>query len=301
MNQVNITVPATTANLGPGFDCLGLALGLYNQVEFTETANGLSIIVQGEGNGKIPADSSNLIIQSAERLFNHIGRHPTGLKIIQQNNIPAGSGLGSSASAVLAGLLGANALMNDPLSPSEILTLAVEIEGHPDNVAPALYGGLVLSFKENGRLLIESIPIPDMQVVIVLPDFNLPTAQARAALPKHIPMADAVFNIGRMALLIRALSGGDYDRMASAMVDRLHQPYRLPLIPGMTQAFSAVLKAGASAVALSGAGPSLIAFAPENHKTIAQAAKEAFTQAGLSSRHWLLPVDRTGSQTTLSQ
>jgi homoserine kinase len=275
-----------------------LALDLQNRVEFIGTDDGLTVIVKGEGAEKIPTDDSNLVVRSAVRLFDHIGRHPTGLKVVQENNIPVGSGLGSSASAVLAGLLGANALMGRPLSQAEILTLAVEIEGHPDNVAPALYGGLILSLAEEGQLLIEPIPIPDMQVVIVLPDFNLPTAEARAALPSHVPLADAVFNAGRMGLLVRALADGDYGRLARAMLDRLHQPYRLPLIPGMVEAFSAVRQAGAAAVALSGAGPSLIAFAPTNHQTIAQAAQEAFSQANLSSRSWILPIDRIGSQTT---
>jgi homoserine kinase len=296
--KVKITIPATTANLGPGFDCLGLALGLYNRVEFSETETGLSINVQGEGAEKIPADSSNLVIRAAEHLFNYIGRRPSGLKVVQENSIPVGSGLGSSASAVLAGLLGANGLMGERLSRSEILALAVEIEGHPDNVAPALFGGLVLTIGETESLFSEHIPIPDMQVVIVLPDFMLATSEARAALPNSIPMADAIFNIGRSTLLVRALADGDFGRLAMAMEDRLHQPYRLPLIPGMVEAFSAVREAGGSAVALSGAGPSLIAFAPTGHEAIAQAAKESFSKAGLKSRHWVLPIDRTGSQTT---
>lgn len=296
MNKVDITVPATTANLGPGFDCLGMSLGLYNRVQFAEIEAGLHLTVEGEGAEKIPADSSNLVLNSAERLFAHIGRRPSGLHIIQENNIPVGSGLGSSASAVLAGLLGANALMGEPLSQPEILTLAVDIEGHPDNVAPALYGGLVLTIVEDGRFYIEQIPIPDMQVVIVLPDYNLPTLEARAALPKKVSMADAVFNIGRMGLLVRALADGDFDRLASAMVDRLHQPYRLPLIPGMIEAFTAVREAGAAAVALSGAGPSLIAFGPGDHDAISKAAKASYSEAGLSSRAWILPVDRGGSQ-----
>jgi homoserine kinase len=296
IKHCTVTVPATSANLGPGFDCLGLALGLYNRVEFTETAAGLSVLVEGEGAGQIPADSNNLVIQSAEHLFHHIGRRPAGLHIVQKNNIPVGSGLGSSASAVLAGLLGANALLGEPFSHSEILTLAVEIEGHPDNVAPALFGGLVLAIEEDGRFFIEPIPIPDMKVVVVLPTFDLPTAEARAALPKQVPIADAIFNSGRLALLVRALAGGDYERLASAMEDRLHQPYRLPLIPGMSEAFTAVREAGAAAVALSGAGPSLIAFAPEGHEAIGAAAKEAFANAGLSSRTWTLGVDRQGSQ-----
>jgi homoserine kinase len=298
LKQIHVIVPATSANLGPGFDCIGLALGLYNRVEFREIEAGVEIEVSGEGAGEIPVDSTNLVLRSAEHLFRYIGRHPGGLEILQENGIPVGSGLGSSASAVLAGLLGANALLGQPLSRSEILRLAVEIEGHPDNVAPALYGGLVLTIEEDGRYFIEPIPIPDMKVLVVLPDFDLPTAEARAALPKAVPMADAVFNIGRMGLLVRALAEGDYERLALAMVDRLHQPYREPLIPGMAEAFSAVREAGASAVALSGAGPSLIAFALDGHEAIVEAAKEVFAKVGVRSRSWILGVDRGGSVTS---
>lgn len=293
-SKVTVTVPATTANLGPGFDCLGLALGLHNRIEFAEIEDGLIVLVEGEGAKRIPAGERNLVVRSAERLFAYTGRRPKGLRVVQENNIPVGSGLGSSASAVLAGLIGANVLIGQPLSLSEILKLAVEIEGHPDNVAPALYGGLILSLAEEEDILIEPIPIPEMEVVIVLPDFYLPTAKARAALPKEVVMADAVFNAGRMGLLVRALADGDYGRLAKAMVDRLHQPYRLPLIPGMGEAFSAVREAGAAAVALSGAGPSLIAFGPTNHQAIAQAAQMAFSKAGLGSRFWILPIDRGG-------
>jgi homoserine kinase len=261
-----------------------------------ETDAGVSVSVTGEGAEKIPADDSNLVVQAADILFQHLGRRPAGLEVIQENVIPVGSGLGSSASAVLAGLLGANALMGQPLDKSEILELAVEIEGHPDNVTPALYGGLVLAIEENGRYLIEPIPIPPMEVVIVLPDFHLPTAEARAALPKQVPLADAVFNAGRVGLLVRTLAAGDYNRLAAAMTDRLHQPYRLPLIPGMSEAFTAAKEAGAAAVALSGAGPSLVAFANAGHETIAQAAQTAFANAGLFSRSWILPIDEQGSQ-----
>jgi homoserine kinase len=186
--------------------------------------------------------------------------------------------------------------MGQPLDKSEILELAVEIEGHPDNVTPALYGGLVLAIEENGRYLIEPIPTPPMEVVIVLPDFHLPTAEARAALPKQVPLTDAVFNAGRVGLLVRTLAAGDYNRLAAAMTDRLHQPYRLPLIPGMNDAFKAAKNAGAAAVALSGAGPSLVAFVPAGHQAIAQAAQTAFANAGLFSRSWILPIDEQGSQ-----
>jgi homoserine kinase len=228
-------------------------------------------------------------------LFEVVGRWPAGIAIRQENNIPAGSGMGSSAAAVVAGLVAANTLVNGGLSPEQLLELATEIEGHPDNVAPALFGGLTLINQTDNGLHLEHIPIPSLAVVIILPDFHLPTAQARAALPLSIPRADAIFNIGRMGLLVRALAAGNWDKLRVAMQDRLHQPYRLPLIPGLKEAFAAAYQAGAMGVALSGAGPSLIAFAPTNHEKIATASAAALAQAGLQSRAWVLSVDTRGT------
>ncbi len=301
MNSITVTVPATTANLGPGFDCLGLALELRNVVTLTavstETAvsHTPSITIEGEGADKLPADESNLVYQAAARLFERVGVRPSALRIHQQNRIPVGSGLGSSAAAVLGGLLAANALVDGGLSDADILQMATEMEHHPDNVVPAFYGGLTLAVAgEDGRLHIEQLPISPMKVVIVLPDFDLPTAEARAALPTQAPLADAVFNIGRAGLVVRALARGDWPALGPAMQDKLHQPYRIPLIPGMAAAFAAAETAGAAAVALSGAGPSVAAFAPDNHGAIAQAVMDAFTAVGLASRAWTLPIAQSG-------
>lgn len=302
MNRtVTITVPATTANLGPGFDCLGLALGLYNRVTGWATNGGLQVTVSGEGGPDgpginiLPTDHSNLVVQAANRLFTEAGRRPAGLAIHQENHIPTGSGLGSSASAVVAGLLLANELVDRQFTQADLLAMATDIEGHPDNVAPALSGGLTLIIDDEQGLYVEAIAVPEMQVAVVLPDFQLATAEARAALPRQVPMADAIYNASRLALLIRALQSGDYLKLRLATQDRLHQPYRLPLIPGMAEAFAAVQAAGAAAVALSGAGPSLIALAPTGHEVIVEAARQAFKRHGLASRFWILPVDRQGS------
>lgn len=292
---VIVTVPATTANLGPGFDCLGLALSLYNRVTFCEQKATFAITIAGEGADWLPTDESNLVWQAAQRLFEAVGRWPGGIAIYQENKIPAGSGMGSSAAAVVAGLVAANALVNGGLSPLQLLELATDIEGHPDNVAPALFGGLTLINQTDNGLHLERIPVPPLTVVLILPDFHLPTAQARAALPPTITRADAIFNIGRMGLLVRALEAGDWDKLRVAMQDRLHQPYRLPLVPGLKEAFAAAYQAGAVGVALSGAGPSLIAFAPTAHDKIAAASAAALAQAGLRSRSWILSVDMTGT------
>ncbi len=299
MKQVTVTIPATTANLGSGFDCLGLALGLRNEVRLTAVPDNLHITIGGEGADKLPTDETNLVYRASERLFERVGKRPAGLHIHQHNNIPVGSGLGSSAAATLGGLTAANILVDGGLTGTELLQLATEMEGHPDNVVPAFYGGLTLVVMAGARLHVEQITVPAMRVVIVLPDFDLPTAEARAALPAQVPLADAVFNIGRAGLVIRALERGDFGALALAMQDKLHQPYRVPLIPGLADASVAALEAGAAAVALSGAGPSLAAFAPEGHKRIAQAAVKAFKLAGLNGRFWILPVDNQGCQSAI--
>jgi homoserine kinase len=300
MKQITVTVPATTANLGPGFDCLGLALSLHNEAIFTALAEPeVNITVHGEDAAKIPTDTNNLIYQAADLAFNCLGRRPSGLCITQYNYIPVGSGLGSSSAAIISGLLGANALVNGGLSLKEILSLALQLESHPDNVTPALYGGLTLTLSDGADLHVEQIAIPPLQVVFVLPDFDLSTAAARAALPKHVPMGDAIFNLGRLGLLLQALTTADHSKFGLAMQDRLHQPYRLPLIPGSQQAIDAAYAAGATAVALSGAGPSLIAFAPHEHEAISQANQQAFAAAGLNSRTRVLQAPPQGATVTI--
>lgn len=296
MAQVSVTVPASTSNLGPGFDCLGMALALHNRVTLASKEGGLEVTVRGEGQDTLATDGTNLVVRAASRLFREIGGEPGGLRVEQENGIPVGSGLGSSAAAVLGGLLAANALAGAPLAKPELLALAAEMEGHPDNAVPALYGGLTLVIQDGQRLIVESIDLPDMEVIVVLPDYALPTAEARAVLPKAVPIGDAIFNASRLAALVRALAAGDYDRLAVATQDRLHQPYRLPLIPGMADAFEAALAAGASAVALSGAGPSLVALSQDGHKEIGRAVQAAFVAAGLDSRSWILPVEPRGAR-----
>ena len=305
MKQVTVSIPATTANLGPGFNCIGLALGLHNKVVFTQLGEpSLSITVQGEDAHTLPTDHTNLVYRAAEVLFEEVGgrmlhlQRPFGLKIEQTNQIPVGSGLGSSATAVLAGLLGANGLVGNPLSKNEILQLATMMEGHADNVAPALFGGLVLTIENGTTPIIEHLCIAEMQVVIVMPAVPLLTSESRAALPTTIPMQDAIFNIGRIALLTKALEKGDYAKLQLSMQDRLHQPYRIPLIPGFQEAMAAARAAGAAAVALSGSGPSLIAFAPKRLEEIRETAVAAFQKHALPCRSWILPIDTRGSFVT---
>lgn len=295
MTKITIKVPASTGNLGPGFDCLGLALALYNTTT-VELADDIRLTVSGEGMDKIPTDKNNLVWQSAEKVFEVLGKRPSGFHLHQHNNIPVGSGMGSSATAVIAGLLAANALIDGELSQEQIFLLANQIEPSPDNAAPSIYGGLTLVTSiDKSSYHVEPIAIVPQEVVIVLPNFHFPTITARAALPNDVPMKDAIFNVSHTALVIQALIGGNYAKLGFAMQDRLHQPYRLKRIPGAEQAIRAAQNAGAKAVALSGAGPSLIAFSPNNHEAIAQAMIQAFQQAGLASRYWVLPFDTQGA------
>lgn len=304
-------MPATSANLGPGFDCLGLALGLHNTVTFTasgvytaadEAARArVRITVDGVDAAKIPVDGTNLVVQTAYRLFGLVGRWPAELELRLENGIPVGSGLGSSSAAVVAGLIGANALVDGGLSQNEIVQIATAIEGHPDNVSPAILGGLVLGVmttRSDGstELLVDRLHMPAMTVVVVLPDIALLTSEARALLPAQIPRQDAIFNLSRLGLLVHALSTADHNRLGIAMQDRLHQPYRLPIIPGSQEAMAAAYAAGASGVALSGAGPSLIAFAPDGHGRIGEAMAEAFHCANVASRTWILQVEPEGAR-----
>lgn len=304
-------MPATSANLGPGFDCLGLALGLHNTVTFSTTGvqtaaeeaarARVRVTVDGVDAAKIPVDGTNLVVQTAYRLFGAVGRWPVDLDLRLENGIPVGSGLGSSSAAVVAGLIGANALVDGGLGQDELLQIATAIEGHPDNVSPAILGGLVLGVmaaRPDGstELLVDRLRMPEMTVVVVMPDVALLTSEARAVLPAHIPRQDAIFNISRLGLLVHALSTADHKRLELAMQDRLHQPYRLPIIPGSEQAMAAAYAAGASGVALSGAGPSLIAFAPEGHGRIGEAMAEAFQCVNVAARTWILQVEPEGAR-----
>jgi len=291
--QVTVRVPASTANLGPGFDCLGLALGLYNEI-IVRRGRGIAVTIEGEGKGRLREDEENLVVKAARYLSEYTGRHLPGLWVHQVNEIPVGSGLGSSAAAVVGGLLAADALLDTNLSQERLLAMATALEGHADNAAAAIYGGLVLANGYKGKLIVEKLPLPPIRLVVVLPTFELPTSQARAALPEQVPLQDALFNAGRAALLVWALTQGKQEQLRMAMQDRLHQPYRLRLIPGMEEAF-AVAEAAGAAVALSGAGPSLVAIAPGNPEPLVAALTATFQRAGLESRHWILPTVNRGA------
>lgn len=287
--KVLVKVPATTANLGPGFDALGLALNLWNEAEFVATDDKQIIFtIEGEGTDILPYDATNPIADAALQIYDKTGNACNGLRIHCVNRVPLSSGLGSSSAAMLTGMLGANALLGNPLSDEEILKLAIETEGHPDNVAPAMLGGLVASIVYDEHVISLKLPAranrSPIHVTVVLPDFDFPTKQARAILPKQVDRKDAIYNISRAVLVTEALRTGDLELLGKAMSDALHQPYRIPLIPGAQAAMEAAHHAGTAAVALSGAGPSLIAFSSKQEPAVGLAMKRAFEQAGLGAR-----------------
>ncbi len=293
---LTVHVPATSANLGPGFDCLALALDLWNRASFSLEGEGLRAQVSGEGQGKLPEDARNLILQAALRFYQEQGAPaPAALRVECDNRIPLGSGLGSSAAAVLSGLLGANALLGGPAGTDEILRLACELEGHADNAAAALLGGLALVTGGEEGLLAHGYPPARLQVAVAVPEIDLPTRAARAALPTQVPLADAIFNLGRAPFVIEALRSGELALLGAAMQDRLHQPQRLKLIPGAPAAIAAARQAGAAGVALSGAGPSVIAFSQGDPQAIVEAMQAAFEAAGLPTRGLILATSPQGA------
>ncbi len=293
--MVKVRVPATTANLGPGFDCLGLALGLWNEATITLEGQGVVVTAEGESAGTLPRDERNLVIKALR--FFYEARSllmPVGVRLHCVNRVPLGSGMGSSATAVLMGLLAGSALTDEPFDPDSLLRLAATMEGHADNAAAALWGGLTLVAACEERWLVRRVEVPALRVAIVLPAVDLPTRTARAALPVQVAMRDAAYNLAHTALVIEALREGDLELLCLAMSDRLHEPFRLALIPGAEAARNAARRMGA-AVALSGAGPSLIAFSQDDPAPLAQAMQHSFEVHGVRARSFLLETTAEGA------
>jgi len=293
---MKVRVPATSANLGPGFDTLGMAFNLYNTVEMNFRESGLVIEVEGLGSDIIPADESNIVYQSAMRVFALTGVKVPGLYIKLVNEIPLARGLGSSAAAIVGGIVAANNLCDGALDPETLLQIATDVEGHPDNVAPALLGGFTIAGMDRGKVRsVRLDPMTVLKAVVAVPAFSLSTKKSREVLPASVALQDAVFNVSRTAFLVAALSMGHTELLSMAMEDRLHQPYRCSLIPGMEEVWQAAKDAGAMSAALSGAGPCLLAFAMHNTVEIGQAMQAAFAKHGVQADILVLSPDRSGA------
>jgi homoserine kinase len=295
MPWVTLRVPASSANLGPGFDALGLALGIYLECRFRESPQ-LVIRVSGRDAAAISTDEDNLIWQTALAVARDVRESLPPVELEIDNQIPIGKGLGSSAAALTAGVVMADRLLGLGWKPLRILDEAARIEGHPDNVAACVHGGLTACVLEGGiprahGLLLHHV----FSTVVAVPDFELTTKRGRAVLPKRVPLADAVHNLSRTALLVRALETGRSRELAVLMEDRLHQPYRARLVPGLRDALTAAVRAGAAGAALSGSGPAVFALVDGSAgRAVGEAMRRAFAARGVRARALELAVDRLG-------
>ncbi|MCE2500452.1 MAG: homoserine kinase [Dehalococcoidia bacterium] len=287
MATVEVRAPATTANMGPGYDCLGMALDLWNRLTVTTLAEGAapSVSVSGEGEGELEADTGNLTYRAMEFLFAEADAPMLPLALQCENAIPLARGLGSSASAIAGGLVAANTLLDSPFSQSDLLEMAATIEGHPDNVAAAVHGGLQLVVMEDSQLYTAPIRVPpDLQAVLFIPERRIATVDARRVLPGEVSIADAVYNMSRAALLVAGMQSNHPEYLGIATQDRLHQPYRQTIFPAMKVIFAAARDAGALGVFLSGSGSTILALAQDRAMTVAYEMFDAARLAGVEGR-----------------
>lgn len=298
-NEVLVRVPATTGNLGPGFDSMGMALALWNHIKI-QYGSPPSIKIHGEGAGEIRTDRDNLIFRAISRVFQEVGVPEPEFQIESWQEVPLSRGLGSSACAIIGSMVAANALLDRVIPEQRLLQLAIEMEGHPDQVAAALLGGLCISVLDGDVPQVAKIQVPDdLQCVVFVPDFKMDTKLARSVLAHHVEREDAVFNIGRASLLVAGLATGHHEYLRLATQDRLHQPAREQVFPPMKQLFRGALKAGALGVFLSGAGSSVVALTRKSERramTLGYEMADAADKSGLPGRFLILEPAAHGAE-----
>lgn len=308
--KISVKVPATTANLGPGFDCLGMALPIYNTITIEETVlpgTGIEInVLADESVGEefslehIPMDENSIIYKAVELLYNSIGQTPSELKINIHSQIPIARGLGSSASVIVGGLIAANELLGRPADEAALLSIATEVEGHPDNITPAIVGGLVISAKEDdGSIVYRKLDWPEEWVLTVcIPEYELATDISRSVLPAEVPMKDAVYNAQRMAMFVEAVHTKDAELMKLALRDKLHQPYRMKLVPGLEKIMQNLKhEENVLGCVLSGAGPAILIISLKNDlERIRAMVKDIWNDLNLKAEVLTLPVEKNGAQ-----
>lgn len=308
--KVSVKVPATTANLGPGLDCLGLALPLYNTVTIEETVlpgTGIEInVIANEAltdtfsSEQIPMNENSIIYKAVELLYNSIGQSPSELKITIHSEIPVARGLGSSASIIVGGLIAANELLGHPADEAALLSIATEVEGHPDNVTPAIVGGLTMaSSEEDGSIIYRKLNWPQEWILtLCVPEYELPTVISRSVLPKEVPLEDAVFNTKRMGMFIEAVNTLDIELMKLALKDKLHQPYRMKLVPGLEKIMENLKhEDNVIGCVLSGSGPSILVISLKNNLDRMKAiVKETWEVMDIKSDLYTFPVESKGAQ-----
>ncbi len=302
MTTIHVQVPATTANIGAGFDCLGAALSLHNQFQFRLTGESepffsLELVGADVETQKLEATADNLLYRAFAKVFETLGQPVPHVNIAIDLKVPLSRGLGSSATAIVGGLVGANALAGSPLSQQEIMNLAIEMEGHPDNVVPALLGGCQLSVNHRQDWIICPWAWHENVVpVVAIPDFELSTEEARAVLPQQYARAQAIFNASRLGLLPHGLAQNNAEYLTAALDDQIHQPYRKNLIKGYDSVQQAAIAAGAYGMVISGAGPTLLALTtPENASQVATAMQTAWEGIGVKAIAHVLEIDQQGT------
>ncbi len=301
-SSVTVTVPATTANIGPGFDCLGAALSLYNRFHFTpfiplSDSEPFNITIEGVESSRVHPGTNNLAYRAYLKCYERIGQPAPPVHIKISLGVPLSRGLGSSSTAIVGGIMGANALAGYPLDNKALAALANDMEGHPDNVVPALLGGAKLAAITHGHLQICDLPWHESVVpVVIIPEFELSTADARRVLPSKYSRADAVFNTAHIALLLQGIATGNGDWISGGMCDRIHQPYRKKLIPGYDDVHRAALRAGAWGLVISGAGPTLLALCPPDAaEPVREALEQAWAPQSFAAQAYCLQLETRGA------
>ncbi|MDP8901996.1 MAG: homoserine kinase [Actinomycetota bacterium] len=294
--MISVRVPATSANLGPGYDAVGLALSLGMRISL-DRARHPEIEVSGTGEDLVPRGPEHPAYRAARFVAEVVGEPDVHFRLVQENDIPPTRGLGGSAAALVGGAVAANELFGGQIAAPDLLNIVCELDGHPDNAAPALLGGLVIGTLTPAGISAVRLEPKDLAAAVAVPDFAVSTTAARRALPEHVPHRDAVFNVGRSGLLLGALATGEYGLLRVAMQDKLHQPYRAHLVPGLEGVIDTALTHGAHGACLSGSGPTVLAFTPrELAPSVAAAMKKTFEARGTTARSWALEVDLMGAR-----
>lgn len=292
--MLTVKVPATSANLGPGFDTLGLALELFLELNIEPAISGIKVFYLNDGKRKVKNLDKNLIIQAMNKVFAKADITPAFTMTVK-NDIPMSRGLGSSAAAIVAGIFAANYLIGEKYSRDLLIKWAVELEGHADNIVPAVVGGLTTAMIYENEIYYQRVVIPaNFRAIIAVPEFTLPTEKSRSVLPEKVALQDTVYNLQRACFLLASLHNGDLSHLKLAMDDMIYQPLRKQFIPGFDEVFAAAYANGALGVAMSGAGPSIIAFAGDNTDEIGRAMQAAFADQGLRSNIYNLTPNQSG-------
>ena len=307
--KISVKVPATTANIGPGFDCMGMALPIYNTITIEETVlpgTGVEINVIADSDtidqlslDHVPCDENSIVYKAVELLYNSIGQTPSELRINIHSNIPVARGLGSSSSVIVGALIAANELLGRPADEVALLSIACEIEGHPDNITPAFVGGMTMaSWEEDGSVIYRKLPWNDeWKLMVCIPDYELNTEISRSVLPKEVPLVDAVYNLKRSAMFVEALYTKDEELLKLSLKDKLHQPYRQKLVPGMTEIMDNLKHTnGVIGTVLCGAGPSvLIIYNGIGVSEIKEIVSTSWNYFNVKTNFLNLPIEKEGA------